>query len=123
MNHHSLHSPHDNLSLRLHRKSQPQPDGAGVCHATRGRAGGAYSAGSQPSGRINPKAIAAMAELGYDLSTHASKSLNVSDEQVISARKVILVRKGVLHRGGGHAVVAAKPLSLVWHRPSAAPET
>ena len=35
----------------------------------------AYSAGSRPSGRVNPKAIAAMAELGYDLGTHASKSL------------------------------------------------
>lgn len=35
----------------------------------------AYSAGSKPSGKINPKAIAAMKELGYDLSTHSSKSL------------------------------------------------
>lgn len=35
----------------------------------------AYSAGSKPSGTINPKAIAAMKELGYDLSTHESKSL------------------------------------------------
>jgi len=36
----------------------------------------AYSAGSKPSGVINPKAIAAMAELGYDLSRHHSKSLD-----------------------------------------------
>ena len=28
----------------------------------------AYSSGSKPSGKINPKAIAAMGELGYDLS-------------------------------------------------------
>jgi len=35
----------------------------------------AYSAGSKPSGKINPKAIAAMKELGYDLSAHSSKSL------------------------------------------------
>lgn len=35
----------------------------------------AYSAGSRPSGRVNPKAIAAMAELGYDLARHTSKSL------------------------------------------------
>lgn len=34
-----------------------------------------YSAGSRPSGVVNPKAIAAMKELGYDLSKHASKSL------------------------------------------------
>lgn len=36
----------------------------------------AYSAGSRPSGIINPKAIAAMRELAYDLSTHESKSLD-----------------------------------------------
>ncbi|HEX2630738.1 MAG TPA: arsenic resistance N-acetyltransferase ArsN2 [Chitinophagaceae bacterium] len=35
----------------------------------------AYSAGSRPSGIINPKAIAAMNEIGYDLSHHESKSL------------------------------------------------
>jgi arsenate reductase len=35
----------------------------------------AYSAGSKPSGIVNPKAIAAMKELGYDLATHDSKSL------------------------------------------------
>lgn len=36
----------------------------------------AFSAGSRPSGVINPKAIAAMKELGYDLSRHDSKSLD-----------------------------------------------
>ena len=35
----------------------------------------AYSAGSKPSGTINPKAIRFMGETGYDLSTHRSKSL------------------------------------------------
>ena len=35
----------------------------------------AHSAGSKPSGVVNPKAIAAMKELGYDLSIHDSKSL------------------------------------------------
>ena len=35
----------------------------------------ALSAGSRPSGRINPKAVRFMAELGCDLTTHASKSL------------------------------------------------
>jgi protein-tyrosine-phosphatase len=35
----------------------------------------AFSAGSRPSGKINPKAIEAMKELGYDLTTHASKGL------------------------------------------------
>lgn len=40
-----------------------------------------FSAGSKPSGRINPKAIAAMQELGYDLSTHSSKSLEQVKEE------------------------------------------
>jgi arsenate reductase len=35
----------------------------------------AYSAGSRPSGVVNPKAVEAMKELGYDLSRHPSKSL------------------------------------------------
>lgn len=35
-----------------------------------------YSSGSRPSGKVNPKAIAAMAELGYDLNKHDSKSLD-----------------------------------------------
>jgi protein-tyrosine-phosphatase len=37
------------------------------------------SAGSKPSGRINPKAVRFMAELGYDLAAHASKSLDDID--------------------------------------------
>lgn len=36
----------------------------------------AYSAGSRPSGQVNPKAVKIMKELGYDLSNHASKSLS-----------------------------------------------
>jgi arsenate reductase (thioredoxin) len=36
----------------------------------------AYTADSRPSGKVNPKAIEAMKELGYDLSVHQSKSLD-----------------------------------------------
>ena len=36
----------------------------------------AHSAGSRPSGRVNPKAIEAMRELGYDLTQHTSKGLD-----------------------------------------------
>lgn len=36
----------------------------------------AYSSGSKPSGVVNPKAIASMSDVGYDLSVHASKSLD-----------------------------------------------
>ena len=40
----------------------------------------AYSAGSRPSGRVHPKAVEAMKELGYDLTQHRSKGLaEVSD--------------------------------------------
>jgi arsenate reductase (thioredoxin) len=35
----------------------------------------AYSAGSRPSGRVHPAAVAAMGEIGYDLNAHTSKSL------------------------------------------------
>ncbi len=36
----------------------------------------AHSAGSRPSGRVNPRAIAFMTERGYDLGTHRSKGLS-----------------------------------------------
>ena len=36
----------------------------------------AYSSGSRPSGKVNPRAIEFMRERGYDLATHASKSLS-----------------------------------------------
>ena len=35
-----------------------------------------YSSGSRPSGVVNPKAIAALKDLDYDMSTHESKSLD-----------------------------------------------
>jgi len=37
----------------------------------------AFSAGSRPSGIINPKAIATMREVGYDLTVHESGSLDI----------------------------------------------
>ena len=36
----------------------------------------ALSAGSRPSGVVNPKAVRFMAEVGYDLAQHRSKSLD-----------------------------------------------
>lgn len=35
-----------------------------------------FSAGSRPSGTVNPRAIVAMREAGYDLATHRSKGLD-----------------------------------------------
>jgi arsenate reductase len=43
----------------------------------------AHSAGSRPSGRINPRAIEHMAERGYDLRTHVSKGLDEFDRQPV----------------------------------------
>jgi arsenate reductase len=41
-----------------------------------GEAVDAHSAGSRPSGKVNPRAVEFMRELGYDLTTHGSKSLD-----------------------------------------------
>jgi len=41
------------------------------------------SAGSRPSGRINPRAVEFMKEVGYDLTVHGSKSLEEFNGQVI----------------------------------------
>ncbi len=41
----------------------------------------ALSCGSQPLGVIHPKAIEAMKEAGYDLSTHTSKSFSALTEK------------------------------------------
>src|SRR5262249_38012043 len=43
----------------------------------------AHSAGSRPSGRINPRAIEAMRERSYDLTAHNSKSLDSFNGQTI----------------------------------------
>ena len=45
----------------------------------------ALSAGSRPSGRVNPKAIEAMKELGYDLTRHESKGLDEFNGQPFDA--------------------------------------
>jgi len=36
----------------------------------------AFSSGSRPSGKVNPKAVEAMKEIGYDLTAHTSKGLD-----------------------------------------------
>ncbi len=43
----------------------------------------AFSAGSRPSGKVNQRAIRFMEEVGYDLSTHTSKSLDQFNGQDI----------------------------------------
>lgn len=51
----------------------------------------AYSAGSKPSGKINPRAILLMRELGYNMSMHRSKSL---DEVKAFAPFTVIVTMG-----------------------------
>jgi arsenate reductase (thioredoxin) len=43
----------------------------------------AASAGSRPSGRVNPRAVEFMREVGYDLTTHTSKSLDQFNGQEV----------------------------------------
>ncbi len=43
----------------------------------------AHSAGSRPSGKVNPRAVAFMKERGYDLATHGSKALDRFNGQEI----------------------------------------
>ena len=45
----------------------------------------AHSAGSRPSGRVNPKAVEAMKEIGYDLTSHTSKGLEDFNGQEFDA--------------------------------------
>ncbi len=45
----------------------------------------AFSAGSRPSGRVNPRAVEAMKEVGYDLTTHSSKGLGGFNGQEFDA--------------------------------------
>jgi len=40
----------------------------------------AYSAGSEPSGIVNPRSVAAMKEVGIDISSHRSKSFDALPE-------------------------------------------
>ncbi|HKB01776.1 MAG TPA: arsenate reductase ArsC [Gemmataceae bacterium] len=44
----------------------------------------AHSAGSRPSGRVNPRAVQFMREVGYDLTTHESKSLDPFDGKPVT---------------------------------------
>ena len=53
----------------------------------------AESAGTAPGGTLNPQAVAAMEEIGYDMSSHYPKVM--TPEMVESADKVITMGCGV----------------------------
>ena len=48
----------------------------------------AFSAGSRPSGRVNPRAVEAMREVGYDLTTHDSKGLDEFNGQDVDVESL-----------------------------------
>lgn len=48
----------------------------GILQAAAGDLVEIHSAGSKPAGYVHPKAIAALAEIGIDISTHTSKHMN-----------------------------------------------
>lgn len=45
----------------------------------------AYSSGSRPSGRVNPRAVEFMAERGYDLTAHTSEGLSALPQEEFAA--------------------------------------
>lgn len=47
----------------------------GILRAAAGDILEVHSAGSQPTGRVHPKAIAVLAEIGIDISSHTSKPM------------------------------------------------
>jgi len=53
----------------------------------------AESAGTAPGGTLNPQAVAAMEEIGYDMSSHFPKVM--TSEMVESADKVVTMGCGV----------------------------
>ena len=53
----------------------------------------AESAGTEPGGSLNPQAVAAMEEIGYDMSGHYPKVMTL--EMVDSSDKVITMGYGV----------------------------
>lgn len=48
----------------------------GILRAAAGDLLEVLSAGSKPAGYVHPKAVAALAEIGIDISSHTSKSMN-----------------------------------------------
>ncbi|MBB5035770.1 arsenate reductase ArsC [Prosthecobacter dejongeii] len=48
----------------------------GILRAAAGDLVEVHSAGSKPAGYVHPKAIAALEEIGLDISAHTSKSMN-----------------------------------------------
>ena len=44
-----------------------------------------FSAGSKPSGKVNPKAMKFMSDIGYDMSDHQSKGIDSLPQEGVTA--------------------------------------
>ncbi len=55
----------------------------GILRAAAGDLIEVHSAGSKPAGYVHPKAVAALAEIGIDISSHTSKHMNEFLDQQI----------------------------------------
>ena len=44
-----------------------------------------FSAGSKPSGKVNPKAMKVMSDIGYDMSDHQSKGIDSLPQEGVTA--------------------------------------
>lgn len=79
------------LFLCVHNAGRSQMAHGFLDHYARGRAR-ALSGGSDPADRLNPVAVAAMAEVGVDISAHCPQRW--SNEQVASADVVVVMGCG-----------------------------
>ncbi len=80
----------------------------------------AYSAGSRPSGLVNPNAIEAMRELGHDLSRQRSKS--IVDLPDIARDTGLSTDEGKVERAVPCALLnSGGEAAIIWHRPAEQP--
>ena len=67
----------------------------------------AYSAGSRPSGKVNPRAVEFMGEVGYDLTKHRSKGLTDLPPGEFAAVIGMGVMQAHQNKGVGSKLLAA----------------
>ncbi len=79
-------------AVPLHPQRRPLPDGPRLVQPPRRRPAVAWSGGSDPASEINPAAVAAMAEIGIDISDEFPKPW--TDEIVRAADVVVTMGCG-----------------------------
>jgi len=71
----------------VHAQCWPLPDGAGYFNHLAGDKGVAWSGGSEPGNEINPSAVAAMAEVGIDITREFPKPWT---DEIVQAADVVV---------------------------------